>query len=101
MTNFSQWEKTRDEELNKTMLITKAGCWLECSDYEGTVNDIKSFLHQDRLELLKYIRESLPKGSVEEDIKCDGECTPACGWDECLHEVESLLDDMLNQCSKK
>ena len=97
MINFPQWEKTREDKFAKYL----EPIWKNAPkkiEFEGK---LKQFLHQDRLELLKYIKESLPKGSIDEDIKCDGECTPACGWDECLHEVESLLDDMLNQCSKK
>ena len=40
MTTPNTWE----ERFENTQLITKAGCWLECSDYEGTVEDIKSFI---------------------------------------------------------
>lgn len=49
------WEKA----FEKTMLITKAGAWLECSDYEGTVDDMRHFIHQTIEEAVKEERKRI------------------------------------------
>lgn len=58
-----EWEKA----LDKTQLITKAGAWIECSDYEGTVNEIKSLIfslickakQEKQIEILKTLEWAL------------------------------------------
>ncbi len=63
------WEK----EFSKTMLITRAGAWLECSDYEGTVAEIKSFIS-------KVEREAYERGKKESHPTVHGYCC-ACDYD--------------------
>ena len=56
-------EEEINKELDKTMLITKAGSWLESSDYDGTVEEIKDFIHSLREQDLQVIKEWVEENS--------------------------------------
>ena len=47
------------ERFEKTQLVTKAGCWLECSDYEGTVEEMRAFLRSEISLAVQAEREHL------------------------------------------
>ena len=67
ITEISQPKQDWIERFDKLMLVTKANCWLECSDYEETVNETKSFIKSLKEEWKKELVEEIDNLVIYDD----------------------------------